>query len=746
MAGPDLSALNGHLSSSADEGGIDGEGHNVGDLRYEVMYMLAAPDDSIEAFKEVWAGIGDSIVVVGGDGLWNCHIHTNDVGAAIEVALDSGRPSRIRVTDLDEQVEEERWVREGVGAPGAGPSSEGSGPPPTTGVVAVVSGDGIGRIFRSLGVHHLVVGGQTMNPATADLVKAVEAVGSDQVVILPNNKNIRPVAEQVDALSDKTVQVVASGSIVEGFAALLAYDPGADLETNVAAMSESCARVVPAEVTRAVRDSTTDAGEVHEGDWIGISRDGVVSIADNIVVCTRLLLSRLLEDSHELVTLIEGEGAAWRTPGESSNGCRRSTPPWRSRSTRAASRSIRTCSVLSSGSHAGRPERHRGVAAPWHIGAAHQRCWASSGSKASSISSPRTRGATSTARARPTSPISSAGDEAAVLASVRSVSSRRSRQGRAMVELTVGDDTGKLHIVFFNQPWRAKQLESGSEAIFFGKVTEYRGPSPDGQPGRRRHRRGDAGPAHAPHPARVPGVGQGRADQLGDRVAGRRGPRASWRVRRPGTRGVAYLTRPVGTDRVLRDHSSPRIDGGHCAARRRLVFDELFRLQLALVLRRRAFEVNARALHHDVSPREVTGNVSDTLVARFLAGLPYELTTAQRRALAVIVADMAGPFPMHRLLQGDVGSGKTVVALAALLGAVQSGHQGAFMVPTEVLAEQHITAVRALLGDLEGPGGMAGGLVRVELLTSKVKGKARTAVLAGLASGDIGVVVGPTRC
>ncbi len=112
-------------------------------------------------------------------------------------------------------------------------------------------------------------------------------------------------------------------------------------------------------------------------------------------------------------------------------------------------------------------------------------------------------------------------------------------------------------------------------------------------------------------------------------------------------------------------------------AHRRLVFDELFRLQLALVLRRRAFEVNARALRHDVSPREVTGNVSDTLVARFLAGLPYELTTAQRRALAVIVADMAGPFPMHRLLQGDVGSGKTVVALAALLAAVQSGHQGA---------------------------------------------------------------------
>ena len=102
--------------------------HAVGDLRYEVMYFLHAPDDSIEAFKEVWAGIGDSIVVVGGDGLWNCHIHTNDIGAAIEAGVDTGRPHRIRVTDLDEQVEEERWVRESVGAPGAGPSTEDAGP------------------------------------------------------------------------------------------------------------------------------------------------------------------------------------------------------------------------------------------------------------------------------------------------------------------------------------------------------------------------------------------------------------------------------------------------------------------------------------------------------------------------------------------------------------------------------------------------------------------------------------------
>ena len=285
----------------------DDQAADVGDLRYEVMYLLHAPDDSMADFKEVWAGIGDSIVVVGGDGLWNCHIHTDDIGAAIEAGVDAGRPQRIRVTDLTEQVEEERWVREASNAAEAGVTRE--GPVPTTSVVAVVTGDGIGRIFRSLGVHHQVMGGQSMNPSTEDLLKVVESVGSDEVVILPNNKNICPVAEQIDALSEKTVRVVGTGSVLEGFAALLAYDPAAGAGVNGASMGESAARVVPAEITRAVRDAVTDAGEVHEGDWIGLSRGAVVSIADSAVTATRLLLARLLEDQHELVTLIEGEGS-----------------------------------------------------------------------------------------------------------------------------------------------------------------------------------------------------------------------------------------------------------------------------------------------------------------------------------------------------------------------------------------------------------------------------------------------------
>ena len=272
-------------------------------LRYEVMYFLYAPDDTIADFKEVWAGVGDSIVVVGGDGTWNCHIHTDDIGAAIEAALDCGRPRNIRITDLAEQIEEERWVREHSGDV-AGPSRV--GPAPTTDVVAVVTGEGIGRIFRSLGVHQLVPGGQSMNPSTAEILAVVDRLDSDQVVILPNNKNIRPVAEKVDELTTKSVRVVPTESIVEGFAALLAYDPASGAERNADAMAASASRVVAGEVTRAVRDANTDAGSVKQGDWIGLRRDGVVSIADSPSGAAIGLLDQLVQD-HELVTVIEGE-------------------------------------------------------------------------------------------------------------------------------------------------------------------------------------------------------------------------------------------------------------------------------------------------------------------------------------------------------------------------------------------------------------------------------------------------------
>ena len=289
----------------AHAGHGEGGGSGIADLRYEVMYLLEAPDTTIPAFKDVWAGIGDSIVVVGGEGLWNCHIHTDDIGDAIEAALDCGRPRNIRVTDLLEQVEEERWVRD------AAPELDcvvGTTPVPTA-VVAVCTGDGVRRIFHSLGVQGIVLGGQTMNPSTAQLLEVVEAVPADEVVILPNNKNIIAVARQVDAETDKTVRVVPTKGAAEGFAALLAYDPQAPADDNAEAMGEAAASVVAGEITRAVRDSATDVGPIREGDYLGISNDGIKSVASSVAEVAVGLLDVLVTEDHEIVTIIEGEGA-----------------------------------------------------------------------------------------------------------------------------------------------------------------------------------------------------------------------------------------------------------------------------------------------------------------------------------------------------------------------------------------------------------------------------------------------------
>lgn len=277
----------------------------VGSLRYEVMYLLDADDSKMHAFREAWSVLGDSIVIVGGEGLYNCHIHTDDIGDAIEAALDVGRPRDIRVTDLTEQVIEERWVREA----NLDTDAVLDEPAPATAVVAVVVGEGIGRIFRSLGVRTLVTGGQSMNPSTSDLVAAVRATGSREVVILPNNKNIQPVAEQVGALVEQIVAVVATNSIVEGFAALLAYDPDATAEQNARSMGNSAANVVAGEVTQAVRTTSTAVGDVHEGDWIGLDAKGVRSIADSVAVASNQLLAKLIKPEHELLTIIEGDGS-----------------------------------------------------------------------------------------------------------------------------------------------------------------------------------------------------------------------------------------------------------------------------------------------------------------------------------------------------------------------------------------------------------------------------------------------------
>ncbi len=296
----------------------DGDELDVSEFRYEVMYLLDLVDDRIDEFKSAWGAIGDSIVVVGGDGLWNCHIHTNEIGASIESVLDlGGRPRQIRVTDLFEEVDEEHAKREAelLDASPTHTSADwgqaGAGlPPVTTAVVAVCVGDGLVELFGQLGVQGVVTGGQTMNPSTQELLDTVEHVNADQVVILPNNSNIIPVAEQVDALTTKRVAVVPTRTMPQALAALVVYDPEATIDAVEAGMVEAIAGVRSGEITQAVRGTTTSVGEVAIGDWIGlIDREGVVAASAELSSTVVGLLERVVDDEVELVTVITGSDA-----------------------------------------------------------------------------------------------------------------------------------------------------------------------------------------------------------------------------------------------------------------------------------------------------------------------------------------------------------------------------------------------------------------------------------------------------
>ena len=292
------------------------EESSIADLQYEVMFLLDAPDPAIGGFKTAWTEIGDSIVVVGGDGIWNCHIHTDDIGAAIEAGIAVGRPHRIQVTDLLDQAAEHS---QSFDASGAAPSQHDGrdGPPAAVeiteadrcSVVAVGAGTGVEDILASMGAHRVVTGGQSMNPSTAELLAAVDSLPTGHVVVLPNNKNIIPVAEQVDHETERTVSVVPTRSVVEGIASLLAFTPAATAEENRAAMTGAAGAVTAGEVTQAVRDASSSAGPIRTGDWLGLGPGGIVAVASDPAAAASALLGSIISADHELLTVLTGAEA-----------------------------------------------------------------------------------------------------------------------------------------------------------------------------------------------------------------------------------------------------------------------------------------------------------------------------------------------------------------------------------------------------------------------------------------------------
>jgi ATP-dependent DNA helicase RecG len=327
------------------------------------------------------------------------------------------------------------------------------------------------------------------------------------------------------------------------------------------------------------------------------------------------------------------------------------------------------------------------------------------------------------------------GEEATVFAEVKKIRGGRTRQRRAIVEAEVFDGSSYLRVVFFNQGWRERQLPVGTEAAFFGKVEFRRG------------RRQMTNPVVDI----LDKVGENTAAIVPVYPQSGKAELFTWQLRKL-VGACLQKTRPKGLadpldaevlsahDLVDRDRAyvgihQPETPDDHRRAAQRLKFDEFLRMQVGLVARKRALEHDTGIVHR----------VDGPLVDRFLASLPFDLTGDQRRTIDEILRDLAAPSPMHRLLQGDVGSGKTVIALAALLVAVQGGHQGAFMAPTEVLAEQHFLTCRSYLRDLvvPAPDTLVGErALRVELLTNRTGAADRRRLAERLRQGQVDLVVG----
>ena len=272
------------------------QGDAGGDLEpdgpaYEVMYLLDAQDELIGDFRQKLAGLGDSVVVVGGDALWNVHVHTDDVGAAIEEGIGIGKPHRIRVTHFADQAPHE--------------------PQPGRAVIAVAAGDGLAKLFAAAGAV-VIAGGPGRRCSTGELLKAIERSGAPEIVLLPNDKDSIAVAEAAATAARQDgvrVAVIPTRAQVQGLAAVAVHDPEQSFDDDVVHLSAAAGQTRHGAVTIAVKDAWTMAGTCRIGDALGVVDGDFTLITDDLITAATGVVDRLLGGGGELMTVVRGQDA-----------------------------------------------------------------------------------------------------------------------------------------------------------------------------------------------------------------------------------------------------------------------------------------------------------------------------------------------------------------------------------------------------------------------------------------------------
>jgi uncharacterized protein len=259
-----------------------------------VMFLLDAEDERIPALRAALAPLGDSLVVVGGDGLWNVHVHVDDVGAAVEAGIEAGRPHRVRVTHFAEQVARR---------------SSGTAQPTGRAVVVVAAGAGLGQLFVEAGAT-VVPGGPGRRPSTGQILEAIVSTGAAEVIVLPNDRDSVAAAEaaarEVREQTDLRVAVIRTRAQVQGLAALAVHEPGRPFDQDVLEMTAAARHARSGAVTVAVRQAMTSGGPCEPGDVLGAIEGDFVLVGKDLFEVALAVVERLLGGGGELVTVVGG--------------------------------------------------------------------------------------------------------------------------------------------------------------------------------------------------------------------------------------------------------------------------------------------------------------------------------------------------------------------------------------------------------------------------------------------------------
>ena len=256
-------------------------------------------DESV--FRQDLSGFGDSLLVISDDEVVKVHIHTEQPGDALSYGQKYGSLTKMKIDNMREQHSD---IMDREDKTTAKPAQH------KYAIVTVSMGEGIAELLKSIGASAVIEGGQTMNPSTEDIVKAIQEIGAEKVLILPNNKNIIMAAEQAAEVLEIEAAVVPTKSVPEGLAAILAFNPEATVEKNAQAMQQASSSIKTGQVTFAVRDTTIDGVTIHKDDFMGIAQGKITSSKPSLEEVAKNLISSMIDEEDEIVTIIYGEDVA----------------------------------------------------------------------------------------------------------------------------------------------------------------------------------------------------------------------------------------------------------------------------------------------------------------------------------------------------------------------------------------------------------------------------------------------------